>query len=65
VASLDAYMTDPQRTVTRTDGTIARLPDPHALEDTVDASLLQWPPGTFDATTDLVGNPSKINRLVP
>jgi hypothetical protein len=62
VASLDAYMTDPQRTVTRTDGTIARLPDPHALEDAVDASLLQWPPGTFDATTDLVGNPSKIHN---
>ena len=62
VASLDAYMTDPQRTVTRSDGTSARLPDPHALEDAVDASLLQWPPGTFDATTDLVGNPTKINN---
>jgi hypothetical protein len=62
VASLDAYTTDPQRTVTRSDGTSARLPDPHALEDAVDASLLQWPPGTFDATTDLVGNPSKINN---
>src|SRR5215510_165875 len=62
VASLDAYTTDPQRTVTRADGTRARLPDPHALEDAVDASLLQWPPGTFDATTDLVGNPSKINN---
>jgi hypothetical protein len=62
VASLDAYATDPQRTVTRADGTSARLPDPHALEDAVDAGLLQWPPGTFDATTDLVGNPTKINN---
>jgi len=62
VASLDAYTTDPQRTVTRSDGTIARLPDTRALEDAVDAGLLQWPPGTFDATTDLVGNPTKINN---
>jgi hypothetical protein len=62
VAALDAYTTDPQRTVTRTDGASARLPNPQALEDAVDASLLQWPPGTFDATTDLVGNPSKINN---
>jgi hypothetical protein len=62
VAALDAYTTDPQRTVTRTDGTSAQLPDPQALEDAVDASLLQWPPGTFDATTDLVGNPTKINN---
>jgi hypothetical protein len=62
VATLDPYMTDPQRTVTRADGTSARLPDPQALEDTVDAGLLRWPPGTFDATTDLVGNPTKINN---
>ena len=62
MASLDAYTTDPQRTVTRSDGTSARLPDPHALENAVDAGLLQWPPGTFDATTDLVGNPTKINN---
>jgi len=62
VATLAPYMTDPQRTVTRSDGTTALLPDPRALEDAVDASLLQWPPGTFDATTDLVGNPAKINN---
>jgi hypothetical protein len=62
VAALDPYMTDPQRTVTRSDGTTALLPNPRALEDAVDASLLQWPPETFDATTDLVGNPAKINN---
>src|SRR5262245_57732061 len=36
VPSLDAYTTDPQRTVPRSDGTSARLPDPHALEAAVD-----------------------------
>ena len=43
MASLDAYTTDPQRTVSRSDGTSARLPDPHALENAVDAGLLQGP----------------------
>jgi hypothetical protein len=62
VAALGPYMTAPERVVPRADGATALLPDPHALEEAVDASLLQWPPGTFDATTDLVGNPTKINN---
>jgi hypothetical protein len=44
VATLGAYTTDPQHTVTRTDGTSARLPDPQALEDAIDAGLLQMAP---------------------
>jgi hypothetical protein len=34
-------------------GEMAALPDPGVLEETVDASLTKWPPGTFDTTPDL------------
>jgi hypothetical protein len=36
------------------------LPDQAALERAVDTVLLQWPPGSFDATIDLVANPTRI-----
>jgi hypothetical protein len=42
------------------DGELAYLPDPAALEDAVDKVFLSWPPGTFDATADLVANPTFI-----
>jgi hypothetical protein len=38
----------------------ARLPDPRAVEDAVDAALLAWPPGNFDSTADLQNNPTQI-----
>ncbi len=41
-------------------GQESRLPDAKAVEDTVDAALLTWPPGNFDSTGTLVNNPSQI-----
>lgn len=31
-----------------------------AVEEHVDRLLLQWPPGTFDSTPDMVSNPAQI-----
>jgi hypothetical protein len=41
------------------DGHLAKLPDPRAVEDAVDADLLSWAPGNFDSTGDLTNNPSQ------
>ncbi|HEY9670501.1 MAG TPA: hypothetical protein V6D11_03590 [Waterburya sp.] len=41
-------------------GQESRLPNAKALEDAVDATLLTWPPGSFDSTGTLVNNPSQI-----
>ncbi|MBE9011786.1 hypothetical protein IQ250_16405 [Pseudanabaenaceae cyanobacterium LEGE 13415] len=40
-------------------GQKAKLPDPKALEDAVDAQFLAWAPGNFDSTGDNVNNPSQ------
>ncbi|HTL88330.1 MAG TPA: hypothetical protein VL134_02955 [Leptolyngbya sp.] len=40
-------------------GQTAKLPDPEALENAVDAQLLAWSPGNFDSTGDNVNNPSQ------
>lgn len=42
------------------DGRPQPLPDAAALEEAVDAVFLSWPPGSFDATTDLVSNPTDL-----
>jgi hypothetical protein len=42
------------------DGQVRALPDPSALEAAVDEAFLGWSPGTFDATADLVSNPTFI-----
>lgn len=36
------------------------LPDPAALEKTVDANLVKWPKGNFDSTIDMKSNPAQI-----
>jgi hypothetical protein len=41
-------------------GERAHLPDPRAVEDAVDADLVAWPPGTFDATPDARNDPTGI-----
>lgn len=41
-------------------GRPAALPERAALEDAVDRVLVAWPPGSFDATADLVANPTRI-----
>jgi len=59
VYQLSQYVKDINRTVVATDGKKAPLPDPEALEAAVDASLLKWPRGNFDATSDKVNNPTQ------
>lgn len=38
----------------------ATPPDRQKLEDAVDEVLLNWPPGYFDSTIDLVANPTQV-----
>ncbi|MBD1843713.1 hypothetical protein H6F89_09930 [Cyanobacteria bacterium FACHB-63] len=40
-------------------GQTAKLPDPEALENAVDAQFLAWAPGNFDSTGDNKNNPSQ------
>lgn len=54
------YLTDPARLVPTATGEPRLLPDPERFERDVDAMLAAWPPGSFDATLDLVSNPSQI-----
>jgi len=37
-----------------------KLPNKEKLEEAVDKTLLSWPPGNFDSTIDLKGNPAQI-----
>ncbi|MBE3570581.1 MAG: electron transport protein [Bacillales bacterium] len=37
-----------------------KLPNKEKLEESVDKTLLLWPPGNFDSTIDLKGNPAQI-----
>lgn len=59
-AILQNYVKTGNPTVTSADGKKLPLPDPVALEDAVDATLMTWPPGTFDTATDMVDNPVKV-----
>lgn len=49
-----------QRMVTTTTGEQAPLPDPELLEAQVDATLMGWPPGSFDTANDFIDNPVKV-----
>lgn len=60
VADLTPFLTDASRQVPAAGGGEVTLPDPAALEAAVDATLLRWPPGAFDATSDLQANPTRI-----
>lgn len=57
-AALTAGMQASTVTVPGSDGTPVPLPGPDAFEDAVDRVLMQWPPGFFDSTIDLVANPT-------
>ncbi|CAG9613068.1 hypothetical protein BACCIP111899_02263 [Bacillus rhizoplanae] len=60
IKSLQDYIKDLGRTVVTSDGKKAPLPDPGMIEETVDRTLLKWPRGNFDASSDLVNNPTQI-----
>ena len=59
-AALDAALRASHASVPGTDGAPAPVPNADVLEDAVDRVFLQWPPGFFDATIDLVANPTDI-----
>lgn len=61
--SIAPYLTDPGRGVATSDGRTRLLPDPGPFETDVDALLAAWPPGSLDATPDLIGNPAQIPDL--
>jgi hypothetical protein len=57
-AALDAALKASNVTVPGTEGQPAPVPNGDVLEDAVDRVFLQWPPGFFDSTIDLVSNPT-------
>lgn len=63
VDALEAYVTDASRTVVTEENRRAALPDPIPLERSVDGDFMRWPPGSFDASTDLESNPVQIPDL--
>ncbi len=60
IRDLTPYVRDPARTVRAADGRWLPVPDPAALEEAVDATLLRWPPGSFDSTVDGQANPTQL-----
>jgi hypothetical protein len=57
-AVLDAALKASNATVPGSEGRPVPVPNADLLEDAVDRVLLQWPPGFFDSTIDLVANPT-------
>ena len=55
---LDAALKASGPTVYGSDGQPASIPNADVLEEGVDRVFLQWPPGFFDSTIDLVANPT-------
>ncbi len=57
-AALDAALQASTTTVPGTHGASVPLPNADVFEDGVDRVFMQWPPGYFDSTIDLVSNPT-------
>ena len=57
-ASLDAALKAATTSVPGGHGSAVALPSADVFEDAVDRVFLQWPPGYFDSTIDLVSNPT-------
>jgi len=60
VGPLADYASERSASVRDSHGRLARLPDPERFEHTVDAMLLEWPPGSFDSMVDLVAAPTQL-----
>ncbi|MCQ6282908.1 electron transport protein [Bacillus sp. EB600] len=60
IASLKDYMKNLDKTVVTSEGKKEPLPDPKALEAAVDDSVIKWPKGNFDITSDFISNPTQI-----
>lgn len=60
--SLEAWKAAPNgsQSVVTTNGATAALPNAAMLENAVDAVMLQWHPGNFNSTVDLVANPTQL-----
>ncbi|MEH7334613.1 electron transport protein [Neobacillus drentensis] len=60
IASLKDYIRNLDKTVVTSEGKKEPLPDPKALEEAVDDSVIKWPKGNFDITSDFISNPTQI-----
>jgi len=60
IASLNEYIKNLDKTVVTSEGKEEPLPDPKAFEAAVDESLINWPKGNFDITSDFISNPTQI-----
>jgi hypothetical protein len=60
ISSLEPFIRPGGATVVDSRGNVHGLPDVKALEDAVDAALLQWPRGNFDSMVDLVNAPTQL-----
>lgn len=57
-AAIDTALPASQVAVPGSQGAPVPLPDADLFEDAVDRVFMQWPPGHFDSTIDLVSNPT-------
>lgn len=60
IKSLKEYIKNIEKTVVTSEGKKEPLPNPNALEAAVDESVVKWPKGNFDITTDSINNPTQI-----
>ncbi|MFZ5823711.1 MAG: electron transport protein [Bacillota bacterium] len=63
VGDLTEFVSDASFAVETDEGRQASVPDPDRFERSVDADFMRWPPGSFDASTDLENNPVQIPDL--
>ena len=59
-AALDEGLKATKASVPGSEGAPVAVPDPQTFEDAIDRVFLQWPPGFFDSTIDLVANPTDM-----
>ncbi len=60
IKSLEPFANDRSAQVMSTQGSMQSLPDPLALEKSIDDIFLEWPAGSFDSTPDLKNNAVQI-----
>lgn len=60
VGPLASYVRDPSTRLRDSRGQLVTLPDAGVLEEAVDATLLQWPRGSFDSMLDEVSAPTQV-----
>ncbi|MEX2397645.1 MAG: hypothetical protein WD491_11490, partial [Balneolales bacterium] len=59
IDDLQRFITDNSMQVMGSDGEMHNLPDPDSLENAVDSTLVNWPPGSFDSSNETRATPTR------